>query len=80
MTTWNYRVLRRIGGEGMTHYYMFAVHEVYYDDLGFVDGWTEMPDAPFGDTLDELRADYRMMAEALELPVLDYETGKEVEG
>jgi len=79
MTTWNYRVLRRVGGSGTTHYFTYAVHEVYYDDLGIVETWTEAPDGPLGDTLADLRADHRMMAEAFELPVLDYETGKEVE-
>ena len=76
MTTWNYRVMTRALPDGV---HTYAIHEVYYDDLGLVETWTEAPDGPMGDTLAELRSDHRMMAEAFELPVLDYETGKEVE-
>ncbi len=34
--TWNYRIIRHKEGH-------FALHEVYYDDDGNPDGWTQDP-------------------------------------
>ena len=35
--SWNYRVIRYANNEG------FGLHEVYYDESGKVEGWTEDP-------------------------------------
>jgi hypothetical protein len=72
MSTWSYRVMRRqwcAAGDS------YGIYEVY-------DGtsWTEDPCWPSGNTLAELQADYKTMAEAFKLPVLDHETGKPIKG
>lgn len=54
----------------------FGVHEAFYADSGKVDGWTEEVVKPFGETPEDLAADLAGMAEALKLPVLDYETSR----
>lgn len=83
-TTWNYRVVR------IPHYDTenppkwatgnemdYEIRTAYYEgdkvvalaDRGF---------APYGDTPRELRKDLKMMKKALEKPILDYNTLKEV--
>jgi hypothetical protein len=57
--------------------YSFGIYE-YYTGGGQGPGWTRDEMAPVGDTLKELRGDYKYMAEAFRHPVLDYETGKPV--
>lgn len=66
--TWNYRVISRTDPSGSGE--LFGIHEVYYDSIGRVEGWTEEPCDPFGESLSELRADLEMMMAALEKPVL----------
>lgn len=70
--------MRRSGHfeKGVDHY---GIYEVYYDDNGDIDGWTETTMEPSGESLDDLKEDMRYMCAALENPVLDYETGKEIE-
>ena len=77
MTHWNYRIMRRKGyyGDGEVHY---GIYEVYYADDGSVDGWTDRPMEPNGQTLDEIEGDMIYMKMAFDHPVLDYETGKDV--
>lgn len=65
--TWNFRVVRESTGGLQWH----SIREVYYDRRGEVDGWTEEPVAPLGESLDELRADLARMAEALNRPTLE---------
>lgn len=57
--SWNYRIVEdKYGG--------LSIHEVYYDDqTGVIDGWSEKGVAPFGETLQELNSDFRMMQDAL---------------
>ena len=62
---WDYRVILK-GAE-------FAIHEVYYDDQGAVEGCTVEPVGVAGDTLAELREDLAYYARALDRPVLTYE-------
>ena len=61
---WNYRV---VSGR-----YAYGIHEVYYED-GKVALHTDNPIHPSGETLEELKADYKRMAEAFDKPVLDYD-------
>ena len=76
MTTWNYRLMRRDHSGDET----LAVHEVFYDDDGKVEGWTEAPCHPMGATPVGLLDDFQQMLEAFDAPILDYETGKVVDG
>ncbi|MET4694503.1 hypothetical protein [Endozoicomonas lisbonensis] len=66
--TWNYRVIETCDPE--TTESMFAVHEVYYDDEGNVEAWTENPVSCLGDCPDELRADIHFHHRAFLMPVL----------
>jgi hypothetical protein len=72
--SWQYRIMRKVEGQGRTHYYSFGIHEVYSSPKG----WTEDPVRPEGDTLEELRRSYTTMAEAFRFPVLDHTTGRRV--
>jgi len=68
--TWQYRVMRRKVGKEV----VYGIHEVYSRPRT----WTCDPMEPHGETLEELKADHKMMGEAFKLPVLDYKTGKRV--
>jgi len=52
--SWNYRVMRSTEPDG-TH--VFAIHEVYYDDAGRVNGWIADAAHPQGETFKELTHD-----------------------
>jgi len=67
--SWNYRVFFH---EGFGVYY---IHEVY---IGDGVSWSETPSEPMGDSLSELREDIRRMSVALDKPVVDFATGKEI--
>ena len=66
--TWNYRVICKADPNGPGE--LFGIHEVYYDSNGRIEGWTEEPCDPFGESLDELHAEMEMMMAALAKPVL----------
>lgn len=76
--SWNYRVMKRkhklpSGGTEDE----FGIYEVYYNNKGKVDGWTEDSVAPHGETLEELKKAFDLYKGALDKPALDYKTGKE---
>lgn len=72
---WNYRVMRHERPDDV----FYAIHEVYYTG-GVVDGWTEEPcGSPFGETMGEMVRDLAWIMTALAKPVLDSETGLEIE-
>jgi hypothetical protein len=50
----------------------YAIHKVYYDELGEIWTCTEEPVHPEGKTLEELHEDLEHYRQALEEPVLDY--------
>ena len=64
--TWNKRIIRRESPLGA----VFSIHEVFYDDKGKVDGWTEAPVYLDGDDLDDLKLDFFLTANAFLKPVL----------
>lgn len=68
--TWNHRVIKRESGDE----YWYAIHEVYYDDNKQIETLTEEPVYPVGESIDDLRAELQWMLEALDNPVLNYET------
>lgn len=67
--TWNLRVVRRKFGDE----WVYAIHEVYYDKKGRAHSLTAAPSTVQGDSLEDLRAYYQMMAEAFAAPVADYD-------
>jgi hypothetical protein len=76
---WNYRVVRKkytntdaLDKKEKTTY-MYAIHEAYYDQNGYVGTITQDPIDPFGENIEELRHAWVMMAEAFGLPILDYD-------
>lgn len=48
--TWNNRIFKHKGKD----YEYYMIHEVYYDENGKLDGWTEDAISPRGDTVEEL--------------------------
>ena len=62
--TWNYRVVVKDD--------QYNIHEVYYDDKGKPEFFTEDPLGPSGESLEELENDLEYFSEALSLPVLNY--------
>jgi hypothetical protein len=76
---WNYRVVRRkhpgqdpqSQAEHLT--YSYGIHEAYYDQSEHVTMITQDAVEPFGETIEELRHMWVMMAEAFAQPLLDYD-------
>ncbi len=62
--TWNYRVVVKDG--------QYNIHEVYYNDKGEPEFFTEDPVGPSGESFKELKNDLEYFLEALSLPVLKY--------
>ncbi len=68
MSYWNYRVIKEEFPEHNEDSYQ--IHEVYYDDDGKIEGWTQSPVAPCGYTFEELREDIRYQLIAFRKPIL----------
>jgi hypothetical protein len=66
--TWNYRIMRHYGEETF-----YAIHEVYYDDNGTVEWWTEKAEV-ISDTVEGILEVLSMMHDASLKDILDYET------
>ena len=51
----------------------YEIHEVYYDeeDDYRIEGWTQNPTTPMGETVEELRKELEMYLKATETPVLE---------
>ena len=62
---WDYRVIKHDG--------MFTIHEVYYNDKGYITSISKDPMGPSGDTLEELKDDMKYFLQALDMPVLEKE-------
>jgi len=75
--SWNYRRTRErlVDPDG----YRYAIREVYYDDGdGRIVSWSADPQYPFGETEQEIAADFVMMKSAFDQPVVDVSSGKPV--
>lgn len=70
--TWNYRIIKRTDSQtGKVGYHL---HEVYYNSRGEIQGMTETPDSPFGETLEEFVHDLEnMLKDAKSQSVLEWE-------
>lgn len=65
--TWNYRIIKYDTNKNI----VYRIHEVFYDEKGKIEGFTE--DAVFaqGETVDELISDLQMMInDAKKYPIL----------
>lgn len=49
----------------------YHVHEVYYRDEGYIEGWTQESVAPMGETAEELREDIKYFLHAFRRPILE---------
>ena len=67
--SWNYRVLKHVE-EDFTSYH---IHEVFYNEDGSIMSCSEYQCSPFGETAEELKEDFELMAGAFEKPVIPYE-------
>ena len=78
MSYWNHRVIHKYHEKQDSHTYQ--IHEVYYDDNGKIEGWTESATEPFGETPSELREDIRYFIKAFQKPILKsiVEGGEEI--
>ena len=78
MSHWNYRIIRKYHKESDSSTYQ--IHEVYYDDEKMIEGWTQSPVEPMGESLEELSNDIAHFLKAFEKPVLteSIQNGKEV--
>ena len=63
MQHWNYRIIKKGG--------VFGVYEVYYDNEGKVVCYTERPVSPGGDTLEEMKQDFKRYKKAFKEEVID---------
>ena len=52
----------------------YAIHEVYYDENGKVNGWTEEPIRILAESLADLKITVQRVLECFDKPVLDEET------
>ncbi len=85
MSTWNYRIMKhkvdlstlsdslRKLLENQDDNYWYGIHEVYYDENGKVDGWTDCEIQPFGETPEELKQCFELMSLSFNKEILDYE-------
>jgi hypothetical protein len=78
MSHWNYRIIRKYYKESQSSTYQ--IHEVHYDDENVIEGWTQSPVEPMGESLAELRNDIQYFLKAFQKPVLTeiVKNGKEV--
>ena len=80
MSHWNYRVMRHEVQTPSGDETYYAIHEVYYTEDGKIDGWAEdASGSPSGDTFEEMIRDLAWIIAAVTKPILDAETGNEVE-
>lgn len=76
---WNYRVMRRAyTHKDATTEYSYGIHEVYYSLDGEPDCHSENDVGIHGETVEELKKDLKNYKRALNKPVLDYKTMKEI--
>lgn len=78
MATWNHRVVRHKGENNEPDWY--AIHEVYYDDLGKITGMTVDSASPFGESKNEIKREITNMLAACDKRVIDYDTREELAG
>lgn len=72
--SWNYRVVMEPATENsMFGEDSFTIREVFYDNNGEIEFWSDEGCVPTGNTFQEMADDFDLMAAAFELPVLKIE-------
>ena len=69
MTTWNYRVIKKICAR--TQEVTYQIHEVFYRADGSIDCWNHAPVEPLGTSETGLRSDIRSFLSAFQRPILE---------
>ena len=64
--TWNYRIIKH--GRKIEPY--FAVHEVFYDERGKIESWTENPVDIVGDSVKDVTKMLETILKDIKQPVL----------
>lgn len=78
--SWNYRITKEV----YNHKYLaepetiYGVREVYYDDNEDIVNFSEKP-IIIGDSLQEVKDTLTRMIECCDKPVLDYNTGENIQ-
>lgn len=74
--SWNYRVVRRNAEYGP----VYTIHEAYYQKPGDTTPFMISQDevSPLGDTEEELIQDLKLMQNALDSPIIDWDEWKEL--
>lgn len=68
MSTWNYRVIKSQDPiDGVT----FKIHEVYYDESGEIEMWTERPTVLEEGSMESLKTTLKHMLDATRKPPLE---------
>ena len=68
---WNYRVIYSPKNEDIAwDTDTFSIREVFYNEDGDIEYWSNEDAEPYGVTFEELAADFDLMAEAFERPIL----------
>ena len=77
--SWNYRITKEIKHHKYLHEpeTLFGIREVYYDENGDISGISEMPDI-IAENVDELKNILDRMTECCDKPLIDYNTGEEL--
>lgn len=71
---WNYRIAVKKHGTDED----YGIYEAYYAEDGHVGLISEDAMSPFGETPEELKDDFEAMKQAFDMPILDWETLKEI--
>lgn len=71
MRSWSYRIGRKVTPIEDTQIEEYGIVEVYYNDKGDVDLYTDRFQEPWGETREELESVLKMMLEALNKPVFE---------
>ena len=75
MAHWNHRVIRtehkhKTANGDVWSEAWYTIHEVYYNEEGEIDCWTESGVAPSGESIEEVREVLEWMLNATKKPVL----------
>jgi len=76
---WSYRVVKTVTKIPLGNIDIsYCIHEVYYDENGDIVNISESLAHPLSDDLEGLKWSLERMMEACNKPVIDYNTGEEV--
>lgn len=73
--SWNHRILKHVSEQDIS----YGVHEVYYDDAGNPNAWTEREVGPHGESEREMRQSWMLYRSAFWKPVLVVKDGKVID-